>query len=363
MHRLRHLLLAMTLGALAQPAWSLSLGEVRLLSAPGQPLRGSIALGDSAGLHADELIVRQAPAGVYRAAGLPYNGELAALQLTVELGAGSGQIRFALPQPLRDPNTSLLIEVLWPDGRQLRAFRLSPGTPASTPATVAASSPGVAAAVVSPPRVVPLVNLERQPGGTYRTRSGDRLWDLALEIRGSLSPHQAMLAIQALNPQAFDQANINGLQAGQVLRLPTLEQMRQLPRAEALAEVQAQQQRWRQGPGERQLDAVARSQAGAAPARPVAGDTLTLVGANAQQAGGAGSEQNILTRLREQLAVEEEGLDQARREREELTSRLADLQSQLDKLQRLLALKDAQLAELQARLAAAEAPPEAAKSP
>ena len=50
-----------------------------------------------------------------------------------------------------------------------------------------------------------------------------------------------------------------------------------------------------------------------------------------------------------------EALDLARRENAELHSRIADLQSQLDKLQRLLQLKDSQLATLQAQLAAQQA--------
>ena len=47
-----------------------------------------------------------------------------------------------------------------------------------------------------------------------------------------------------------------------------------------------------------------------------------------------------------------ESLDSTRRENEELQSRMQDLQSQLDKLQKLIQLKDAQLAKLQGQLGA-----------
>ncbi len=47
------------------------------------------------------------------------------------------------------------------------------------------------------------------------------------------------------------------------------------------------------------------------------------------------------------LAVTKESLDSTRRGNEELQSRMQDLQSQLDKLQKLIQLKDAQLAKLQ----------------
>ena len=55
--------------------------------------------------------------------------------------------------------------------------------------------------------------------------------------------------------------------------------------------------------------------------------------------------------LSEKLAVTQESLDTTRRENDELKGRMSDLQSQLDKLQRLIQLKDDQLAKLQGDLA------------
>jgi pilus assembly protein FimV len=46
--------------------------------------------------------------------------------------------------------------------------------------------------------------------------------------------------------------------------------------------------------------------------------------------------------LNDKLAVAQESLDTSRRDNEELKSRMADLQSQLDKLQRLIELKNDQ---------------------
>ena len=51
----------------------------------------------------------------------------------------------------------------------------------------------------------------------------------------------------------------------------------------------------------------------------------------------------------------QESLDSTRRENAELQSRVGDLQSQLDKLQRLIELKDNQLAKMQADMAATPA--------
>jgi Tfp pilus assembly protein FimV len=57
--------------------------------------------------------------------------------------------------------------------------------------------------------------------------------------------------------------------------------------------------------------------------------------------------------LSNKLAVTQESLDTTRRDNEELKSRMSDLQSQLDKLQRLIELKNNQLAKMQAEGAGA----------
>lgn len=65
--------------------------------------------------------------------------------------------------------------------------------------------------------------------------------------------------------------------------------------------------------------------------------------------------------INDKLAVAEESLDTSRRNNEELKSRMTDLQSQLDKLQRLIQLKNDQLARLEAQGAeAVVTPPPAA---
>ncbi|WP_437179416.1 FimV/HubP family polar landmark protein [Pseudomonas oryzihabitans] len=59
----------------------------------------------------------------------------------------------------------------------------------------------------------------------------------------------------------------------------------------------------------------------------------------------------------------QESLDTTRRENEELKSRLGDLQSQLDKLQKIMQLKDAQLARMQANMANPQAAGQPAQPP
>ena len=169
-----------------------------------------------------------------------------------------------------------------------------------------------------------------------------------------------MLAFQELNPGAFVDGNINRLKSGQVLRIPTEQQMLERSPREALSQVQAQNQSWRgsRNPaagsaGARQLDATQRNAAGSAPSKVDATDNLRLVSGEGKASkgadkGGKGDSKAIA----DTLAVTKESLDSTRRENEELQSRMQDLQSQLDKLQKLIQLKDAQLAKLQGQLGA-----------
>ncbi len=193
----------------------------------------------------------------------------------------------------------------------------------------------------------------------YVTANNDTLWEIAAKVRTAGTVQQTMLAIQALNPDAFIGGNINRLKKGQVLRLPSPQQTTALPQPQAVTEVSRQYTEWRGGrrspaTGTRQVDATRRDRAGAAPSSVDKSDNLSLVSANGKPAakGAAGDD------VGNKLAVAQEALDTTRRDNAELKSRMNDLQSQLDKLQRLIELKNGQLAKMQA--AGAAVPPAAA---
>src|SRR5690606_35042609 len=234
-----------------------------------------------------------------------------------------------------------------------------------------AAAPAVQPARTAPSTVRPVApQPERQT--EYRTVAHDTLWEIAARHqRGNATVQQTMLAIQDLNPSAFINDNINLLKTGQVLRLPDEQQIAARTRREAIALVAEQNaawQAWRQARslagGARQLDATRRAVAGPAPERVELGDSLRLV---AGTEGKSAEGQDAGSALADKLAVAQENLDTSRRASAELEGRMGDLQSQLDKLQRLIELKDSQLARLQARLAeeeqAAQQAPEVTATP
>lgn len=365
-------------------AHALGLGEVTLRSALNQPLVAEIELLEARDIDSEEVVPTLASPEEFNKAGVDRQYFLSDLKFTPIIRPnGKSVIRVTSTKPVREPYLNFLVEVLWPSGRLLREYTLllDPPLYSSQTAMSAAQKPlteqqaGIvsrapAAATVPPakaPRPAsPKSEAASTPAKEYRTATNDTLWKVAERVRTSGTIHQTMLAIQDLNPQAFLDGNINRLVSGQVLHLPDEQQVRRRSPSQALAEVAEQNAAWRERRSRpavasaRQLDATRRTEAGAAPARVETGDSLRLVAADSGKAA-AGSDQGADGKAAaDKLALAKENLDATQRENVELKSRMDDLQSQLDKLQRLIALKDEQLAKLQANLAQSSKAGEAA---
>ncbi|WP_394559022.1 FimV/HubP family polar landmark protein [Aquipseudomonas alcaligenes] len=389
MVRVRKLVLAIAAASAltSGTAHALGLGEIDLQSSLSQPLVAEIELLEVRDLAPNEVIPALASPEEFNKAGVDRQYFLTDLKFTPVIKAnGKSVIRITSTKPVREPYVNFLVEVLWPNGRLLREYTLlldppmyaptpvvstAPRLPVATapaprpqtvaptprPVTPSASAPARPAAPVAPTPAAAPAAASKIDGDQYKTTSNDTLWEIAQRSRQGGSVHQAMLAIQDLNPGAFVDGNINRLKSGQVLRLPTDAQVKSRSQSEALAQVSEQNNAWREGRSlaantSRQLDATKRDSAGAAPAKADAKDSLKLVSADSgKSTAGSDKGKGDSKALSDQLAVTKESLDSSRRESEELKGRLADLQSQLDKAQRLVELKDSQLAKLQADLA------------
>jgi pilus assembly protein FimV len=333
-------------------AQALQLGEMTLKSKLNQPLSVEIELLDVGGLTASEITPSLASSQAFVDAGVDRQAFLNDLTFTPVINPnGRSVVRVTSSKPLPDSYVRFLLQVQWPNGRLMRDYSVL-----LDPAKFDQSAPAPAAAAPAtrlgaPASAAPAASKSAQ----HTTTSRDTLWEIAEKHRNGGSVQQTMLAIQALNPGAFIDGNINRLKTGQVLRLPDTVQSTALPQPQAIAEVRAQNDAWRQGrrtasnqaAGKQQLDATKRTQAGNAPSTTNAQDNLSLVSAEAAKKGGKGKAGDTQG-LSDKLAMTQEQLDTTRRDNDELKSRAADLQSQLDKLQKLIQLKNDQLARLQA---------------
>jgi pilus assembly protein FimV len=341
-------------------AHALGLGELTLKSTLNQPLVAEIELLDVKDLTAAEVVPSLASPEDFAKAGVDRQAFLNDLTFTPVLNAsGKSILRVTSSQPLSEPMVKFLVQVMWPNGRLLRDYSVLLDPSKFSPQTAeAAAQPAPNQAVTAPVTGA-------TPPTEYTTTPRDTLWEIAAKARNGGSVQQTMLAIQALNPDAFIDGNINRLKTGQVLRMPDQAQSTSLPQTKAIAEVAAQNTAWRQGrryvakpgTGQQQLDATKRGRADAAPTQ-APKDKLSLVSAETGKGRDKGAAGDAKA-LGNKLAVTQESLDTTRRDNAELKSRMADLQSQLDKLQRLIELKNNQLAKLQAEGAAGSPTPSA----
>ncbi|WP_342653258.1 FimV/HubP family polar landmark protein [Pseudomonas sp. F3-2] len=353
-------------------AQALGLGGLTVKSTLNQPLLAEIELTEVQDLNASQVVPSLASSAEFAQAGVGRTAVLDDLTFTPVVNPGGKSVlRITSSKPIRDPYVKFLVQVLWPNGRALREYSLlldppkfSPQTaaaaaqlPSTAPSTAPAQAPEAQTPAPAPAPAAPAPAAE--PKFTqYTTANNDTLWEIAERVRNGGTVQQTMLAIQALNPDAFIAGNINRLKKGQVLRLPSPQEATALPQPRAVAEVAEQNRAWREGrrlpSGTRQVDATRRNRTGAAPAQIDAKDNLSLVSANAKR--GANGAVGDNAELSNQLAVTQESLDSTRRDNAELKSRMGDLQSQVDKLQRLIELKNDQLAKMQAAGAAVPAP-------
>lgn len=378
--RVRKLTLAVGLVAAlgAEMAAALGLGEIKLNSALNQPLDAEIKLLQIRNLTADEILVALASREDFDRAGVERLFFLSDLRFRVVLDHPSGPIvRVTSRKPVREPYLNFLLETQWPTGRLLREYTLlmdlpvfgdQPAAPVRGAQTrpQAAAPPRPAAPPPAPPRAAPEYSQPQQPGRASPSRtvdvygpvtSNDTLWQIAQRVRPdrSVSIQQTMLALQRINPGAFINNNINLLRRGQVLRVPSLDEIYSLSAQQAVAEVAIQNAQWAGGEaGGRvtgaQLDGGRRtaSDGGARPS----GQGRVKLGApgdaeSALAGRGSGATDGDIEALENELAITQEQLDKSQRDNAELSSRIGDLEAQIETMERLVEVSQQELRALQ----------------
>jgi|25BtaG_2_1085352.scaffolds.fasta_scaffold00907_4 pilus assembly protein FimV len=352
-------------------AQALGLGEIELQSYLNEPLDAEIALPESRGVNPADVFVNVAPEQAYERVGLDRNQFLSKLRFqVVTRNDGSLAVNVSSREPLREPYLNFLLEMTWPNGRLMREYAVLVDPPVyaeesgvqeqiNVPAAASSETTRQPATARSQESLRRQARAERSLGSGYQadtfgpTGPSDTLWTIASRVRpnDSVSTQQVMLAIQDLNPDAFMGNNINRLKRGEVLRVPSIDQIQSRTRAQATRIVSQQNQEF-QSP-QRTVDATAgQQQQPQAPEAAAGGDELKLVvseesGRDTSEGGSAGGDGQLPGGVDAGTAVAMEELESARRENAELNSRVEDLQSQVETLQRLIELKNTQLAEIQ----------------
>ncbi len=281
---------------LSSEVWALGLGEIRLESGLNQPLRAEIELLAASPEELANLRIALASADTFERYGIDRPFYLQDITFeVVRSGSASGNfVRVRSSTPMREPFLTFLVEASWSRGRLLREYTvlLDPPTfapPADTAPQVTAPSraqpsdagridrtpppaqpqpqvqqpaprqaqpqapvqpaPSRPAPTTSePPKPEPVADNTpydtRDPGDYYVSR-GDTLWGIASDMRpdSRLSMNQTMLAIYEANRDAFN-GNINILREGTSLRIPSADEIYNIDRGNANAEVTRQHEAW-----------------------------------------------------------------------------------------------------------------------
>ncbi|RZA29900.1 MAG: hypothetical protein EOP92_36020, partial [Lysobacteraceae bacterium] len=263
-------------------AMALGLGEIRVMSQPGQPLLAEIPVISNEPGELEQLQARLASPVTFERVGLARpEGLVSGLGFAVALSAeGKPVIRVTSAEPVQVAAVNFLIEVDWGQGRLVREYSALVDSPAALaassqpsiqaplpppsntivrdaePMATAPAEPAPAPAPVAPaptpaatpvPRpVAPVASLPPAGGGELQVQRGQTLSAIARDLGQPHSLDQTMLALLRANPEAFINGNINRLKQGAVLRVPQATEFAQLDESEAAGLVREQMAQWRQ---------------------------------------------------------------------------------------------------------------------
>ena len=382
-------------------ALALGLGDIRVLSKPGQPLLAEIPVISADPAELQNLRVALASPGTFARVGLDAPaGLVSELQFELTRNAqGRAVVRVSTQAPVTTASLNFLIEADWGQGRLVREYSalvdapnsalavaepeiVAPAgamsnaivrepAPATAPAPAAETRPARTAA--QPSRSAPSRGAAPTPASTaggVTVQRGQTLSQIAATVarEQGINRNQAMVALLRANPEAFIRGNVNLLKQGAVLRSPT-DIPAPIDASEAAAIVREHAAQWRQSraaipqpassgvaatPGPA-VKPVAAAAAAASGARLEIAPAVAATDNNAGTTTGtaAGSEGDMLGN--EQLRQAKEDVATRDAEIQELRGRVADLEKLQKQQQTLIAMKDSDLAAAQQRLGQAPA--------
>jgi len=394
--------LAVMAALLPLRGYSLGLGDLELHSALNQELNAEIEVTSAAAEDAEQILIKLADREAFNRAGLDRPFLLQQLKFKMIDKNGVPFVKVYTKAPVREPFLSFLLEIDWPQGHLLREYTLlldppvynnstagannnsSFNEPADTQAqaqsgnyqqqnaqSVQGSASNVQTGVISSDGGrSETYQYQALPAATssadqYRVQQNDTLWGIANRMRpdSSISVEQMMLALVRKNPEAFIRENMNGVKRGYILRMPDRDALTQVDRQQAVEQAREHSALWRE-----YSHAAASSSPASSMEADAMGDAMDAgsAGEQARDADGhlsimgageggehTGSNQDIdaqVNQLKQDLAIANEQLESERLEKEDLRSRLAELEQRVKSVIEgggVVEMDDAELAKLQ----------------
>ena len=338
---------------------ALELGAIEVRSALYEPLDARIDLHDIQSGDIEGLKVALGSPAQFELAGVARLQYLSLLEFTVvEQSDGRSFIHVWTDEPLVEQSLTFLVDVDWPRGRTVRGYKLhlipaaggATGTTSTRTALEVQREPETDA-TVSPPTLPPLASNSATYGPV---RASDTLWSIAVRFRSddSVSVQRMMLALLDANPEAFVIRNVNALNAGATLRIPTRDEFGPDDRSAVIAEVRRQHSAWKQYREDRRAAPSPSTPVPPSDPEPEPSGRLEVVSPETSMNLAGRMEDGDTQALRNKLALAMEESDAGRRESNELKLHLAEAEDHIRELSRLADLKNEEIAALQTELRA-----------
>ena len=252
---------------------AISLGNISLLSKPGERLLAELEVKDISPVESNDLQASLAPPELYNAARVNLSPELALIRAQLKRKPdGTAVLEFSSEQPLTSPSLDMLIEFRWATGRRVfmgnvptqsttslaattattplppvlspppatnAAAPMAPSEPAAATSANPANPPMAEKPSDTPSPAAPAASFDRPKNLTVKR--GDTAGELAMRHKDShVSLDQMLLALLRANPDAFVDNNVNRLKAGAVLKLPDAQEAQQTTASQARQTIKAQ---------------------------------------------------------------------------------------------------------------------------
>ena len=193
-------------------ALALQLGQISVNSTQDQPLNAEIELVVSSGDDLDSLKARIAGKDIYQAQSIERVPVHEDIKITVIKDKKKSILKLSSEKPVLDPFLDLLIQIDSPKGRNFREYTvLLDPLPASQSQVESLVEPEPAPEPAPEPKVKTVVS-----------KKGVTLYQIARDNKlEGVTLQQIVVGIYQTNPKAFANDNINGLEVGNKLTLPS----------------------------------------------------------------------------------------------------------------------------------------------
>jgi pilus assembly protein FimV len=375
--RLKASLIAAAIAALPLGAQAAGMGRLNVMSGLGQPLRAEVEVSASP-QELNSLVATLAAPDAFKQANIAYASVMTALRIGVEKRGAKTFVTINSSVPVNDPFVDMLIELNWSGGRLVREYtflldppiQVGPKALAETVPPVTRPQPAARPVARPAPSQAPAASggsvASSAADDTYQVKRGDTLRKIAGETSpAGVSLDQMLVALLRGNPDAFFDNNMNRLRAGKILKIPSAATATAVSPGDARQEVLAQAQDFN-AYRQRLAGAAAAPAAAEAEAGQASGGKITPKLAEPDLATGKAQDQVKVSKTEvppgadasTRLQALEEDLIARDKALEEANSRVADLERNIQELQKLIEVKSGDMAKLQEQApAAAEAPP------